>query len=89
MLHKVKAQRPAEPLSCDEGLDPAEDLGLAGPVLVVDLHRAAGVRSVQVDLSLLGDHVASPLISLHFDILHMSHEGINHVEIQTKLQSSV
>ena len=41
MLHEVKAQGAAEPLGGDEGLDPPEDLRLAGPVLVVNLYGAA------------------------------------------------
>ena len=72
MLHEVKAQGAAEPLGGDEGLDPAEDLRLAGPVLVVDLHRAAGVRGVQVDPPLPRDHVASPLMPLEFIILQIT-----------------
>ena len=66
MLHEVKAQGAAEPLCGDEGLDPPEDLRLAGPVLVVNLHRAAGVGGVQVDPPVLRDHVTSPLIALEF-----------------------
>ena len=66
MLHEVKAQGAAESLGGHEGLDPAEDLRLACPVLVVNLHGAAGVGGVQVDPPVLGDHVTSPLIALEF-----------------------
>ena len=69
MLHEVKAQRPAEPLGGDEGLNPAEDLRLAGPVLVINLHRAAGIGGVQVNAPVPSDHVTSPLISLEFNFL--------------------
>ena len=71
MLHEVKAQGAAEPLGGDEGLDPAEDLRLAGPVLVINLHGAAGVGGVKVDPPVLRDHVTSPLISLEFAIFQI------------------
>ena len=66
MFHEIKAQGSAEPLGGDEALDPAEDFCLAGPVLVVDLHGAAGIGGVQLDPSVLSDHVPSPFISLKF-----------------------
>ena len=71
MLHEVKAQGAAEPLGRDEGLDPSEDLRLAGPVLVVNLHGAAGVGGVQVDPPVLRNHVTSPLMALEFAILQI------------------
>ena len=71
MFHEIKAQGSAEPLCGDEALDPAEDFCLAGPVLVVDLHGAAGIGGVQVNPPALGDHVTSPLISLELYFLQI------------------